>query len=99
MFYLSCSNSSFEDIKGFVGEDTRLVSLCDFCFVLMEVFTMSDILGKVRRVPLDGVGVALVGVSVDFCCWTSSANTTFLGPTLLVVEVPLSANLPVVRPR
>ena len=56
-----------------------MFSLCDFCFDLIDVLTMSDILGKVRRVPLDVAGVPLVGFSVAFCCWTSSANTTFFG--------------------
>lgn len=58
----SCSKSSFEFIRG-LGED-----IAPFCFALIDVLTMSDILGNVIRVPtLDGVVVDAVDASADFC--------------------------------
>jgi len=58
----SCSKSSFEFIRG-LGED-----IAPFCFALIDVLTISDILGNVIRVPtLDGAVVEAVVASADFC--------------------------------
>ena len=71
----SCSNSSFEAIRGLGGEDKADKSGL-VCLVLTDVLTISDIRGKVMRVPaLDGV---LADDEVSSFCCTSSANTTFL---------------------